>query len=211
MVVEIEPQSSQPEPLVLKVFLKSIELLGGLKQLAEYRTLTWLPSIARAAYAVVLQEEYNKFAEEIASEIGLTKQTVQNILRADPDLAMGKIKRMKELVEEEGQEIRTHTAGGLAKLAYKLIKEGHDLNLLALEYSTQMADTFQEEIPWVYQVLKNIKDVDFPIQDPQFIKEKLGKIQVKGKSIEELADKLSYPINNPAELLKQLKNSAQSY
>ena len=53
MVIGIQEKPVSPDTLVLKMFLKAIELLGGLRQLAEYRTLTWLPSIARAVYAKV--------------------------------------------------------------------------------------------------------------------------------------------------------------
>jgi len=61
-------------------------LLGGLKQLCDYRSLTWLPALARAAYAVVLKEEYNKTDDEIAQEVGLSKQSVRKILQSNPEL-----------------------------------------------------------------------------------------------------------------------------
>jgi len=210
MVIEIGPQEVNVEPLVLRIFMKSIELLGGLKQLAEFRTLTWLPSIARAAYAVVLKEEFNKIEDEIAKEIGLTRQTVRNILRADPEMALRKIEKMKELLKTEGKELKVHTAGGIAKLAYKLIKEGQEESNLFLEFSSQILESLSEEVPWAYKVLKAIKEkrVKFPIRDASQIIEKLSGIKVKDKDISELADKIPYPINNPAILLNKIKKAS---
>jgi len=123
MVIEVTPQKVDPEERVKKVFLKAVELLGGFKALAEFRSLTWLPSIARAVYAVVLKEEYNRSDEEIAEQLGLTKESVRNMLRGDPEQVMEKIKDIKELSSEEGKEMRIHTAGSLARLAYRLLKE----------------------------------------------------------------------------------------
>lgn len=210
MVIEIGPQEVNVEPLVLRIFMKSIELLGGLKQLAEFRTLTWLPSIARAAYAVVLKEEFNKIEDEIAKEIGLTRQTVRNILRADPEMALRKIEKMKELLKTEGKELKVHTAGGIAKLAYKLIKEGQEESNLFLEFSSQILESLSEEVPWAYKVLKAIKErgVKFPIRDSSQIIEKLSGIKVKDRDISELADKVQYPINNPAILLNKIKRAS---
>ena len=73
MVVEIKPVEKDIEPLVTRVFLKSIDIVGGLQKLAEYRTLTWLPSLARAAFVIVLREEYLKTEDEIAQIVGITK------------------------------------------------------------------------------------------------------------------------------------------
>jgi len=199
MVIEIGPQQVNIESLVLRIFMKSIELLGGLKQLAEFKTLTWLPSIARAAYVVVLKEGFNKVEDEIAKEIGLTRQTVRNILRADPSKALKKIEKMKELLKTEGKELKVHTAGGIAKLAYKLIKEGQEESNLFLEFSSQILEPLSEEVPWAYKVLKAIKErgVKFPIKKATQIIEKFSGIKIKGKDISELANKIQYPINNP--------------
>ena len=71
------------DALAEQVFYESINILGGLRKLIEYRNLTWLPSLAEAAYAVVMKEELMKTHKEIAFDLGLTPQTVQNILRAD--------------------------------------------------------------------------------------------------------------------------------
>ena len=119
------------EQLVTRVFFRAIDLLGGLSKLTEFRTLTWLPSLARAAYVVVLREEYLRTEEEIAKRVGLTKNTVRSILRADPTLAMEKIQKLEELAKEELKEMKVHTAGGITKLAYKMVKEGNEAEILS--------------------------------------------------------------------------------
>ncbi|CEP79017.1 helix-turn-helix domain-containing protein [Defluviitoga tunisiensis] len=123
MVKEEEIINISPEEKVQKVFLKAIELVGGLKQLCEYRSLTWLPALARAAFAVVLKEEYHKTDEEIAKELGITKQTVRNILQADPEYAKERISKLKDFMEEEGKNLKGHTAGSIIKLAYSMLEK----------------------------------------------------------------------------------------
>ncbi|NPA16828.1 bacterio-opsin activator [Persephonella sp.] len=198
------------EQLVGRVFFKAIDLLGGLHKLAEYRTLTWLPSLARAAFAIVLREEYLKTEEEIAEIVGLTRNTVRNILRADPNAAMFKIEHMDELTKEEKKELRVHTAGGVAKLAYKLVKEGQEAQTL-LEFCREMSAKAVQvcEAPWAYTVLKHSKGLKYPVENPQPLKEKLAGITIKGIPAEEVADNLVYPIKNPAQLLHEIKEYLQ--
>jgi probable regulatory domain-containing protein len=209
MVIQIgAPTVSETEieNLVNRVFFKAIELLGGLNKLAEFRTLTWLPSLARAAFVVVLKEEYMKTDEEIAYKVGLTKNTVRNILRADPELALQKIKAMEELVSEEARELKVHTAGGIAKLAYKEIKEGRDAQIL-LQYASGMAEDLARglDIPWAYLVLRKTKGIKYPINSPEELKEKLDKITIKNVSVEEIIKNLQYPIKTPAMLIHEIK------
>ncbi len=196
------------ERLVERVFFKAIDLLGGLKQLAEYRTLTWLPSLARAAFAVVLREEYLKSEDDIAEYVGLTRNTVRNILRADPDAAMYKIQHIDELSAEEKRELKVHTAGGVAKLAYKLVKEGQDSQTM-LDFCHQMAGEALKaascESPWAYQVLKHTKGIDYPIVEAKVLAQRLQNITIKGHSGQEVAEGLSYPIKTPAALLHEIK------
>ena len=196
------------EFLVERVFFKSIDLLGGLKQLAEFRTLTWLPSLARAAFAVVLREEYLKSEDDIAQFIGLTRNTVRNILRADPDLAMYKIKHIEELSAEEKRELKVHTAGGVAKLAFKLVKEGQDSQTM-LEFCHTMAGEALKaascESPWAYLVLKHTKGIGYPIVDANVLADRLSSIQIKGLNGAEVAKGLFYPIKTPAQLLHEIK------
>ncbi len=209
MVIEIKPVQVDVETLVTRVFLKSIDLLGGLQKLAEYRTLTWLPSLARASFAVVLREEFLKTEEEIAEIVGLTKQTVRNIMRADPEVAMYKIKHIDDLTQEEKKELRVHTAGGIAKLAYKLVKEGHEEPGIFLEFCTQAAEAL--DIPWAYMVLKRIKGTDFPINSASDIKKKISGIMIKGRRAEEVVEEIEYPINNPAQLLHRIKENLKMH
>lgn len=197
---------AEVEHLVTRVFFKAIELLGGLSKLTEYRTLTWLPSLARASFAVVLKEEFMKTDEEIAQKVGLTKNTVRNILRADPQLALQKIKALEELVHEEARELKVHTAGGIAKLAYKEIKEGHEAQTLLYYCSLVATDLVRAlEVPWAYSILKRSKGIKYPITGPDELKEKLKDITIKGLPIEEILNNIPYPIKSPAVLIHEIK------
>ncbi|RMD45449.1 MAG: bacterio-opsin activator, partial [Aquificota bacterium] len=205
MVIEITAppvNEHDLEHLVSRVFFKSLDLLGGLHKLAEYKTLTWLPSLARSAFVVVLRDEYLKTEEEIAEIVGLTRNTVRNILRADPNAALFKIQHLDELTKEEKKQLRVHTAGGIAKLAYKLVKEGEEAQVL-LEFCREVSAKAVQvcEAPWAYTVLKHIKGLKYPVQDPNALKEKLSGITIKGLASEEVADGITYPIKNPAQLL----------
>lgn len=209
MVIRLEAPpvyEQEIEQMVTRVFFKAIELLGGLSKLAEFRTLTWLPSLARAASAVVLKEEYMKSDEEIAQKIGLTKNTVKNILRADPELALQKIKSLEELASEETKDLKVHTAGGIAKLAYKEIKEGHEAQTL-LYYCSLVASEVAKalDVPWAYQILKRTKGIKYPISSKEDIKERLAGLSIKGNPIEEILSSLHYPLKTPAMLIHEIK------
>ncbi len=201
------------ERLVERVFFKSIDLLGGLKHLADYKTLTWLPSLARAAFVIVLREEYLKTHEEIAEFVGLTTNTVKNILRANTDLAMYKIENMEKLSEEEKKELKVHTAGGVAKLAYKLVKDGQDSQTL-LDFCHFMAEdaikAAECESPWAYLVLKHTKGIYYPITSSKELETRLADLNIKGKRGDEVAKGLFYPIKTPAKLLHEIKEYLQS-
>jgi probable regulatory domain-containing protein len=202
MVVEIQPLEKDLEHLVTRVFLKAIDIIGGLQKLAEYRTLTWLPSLARAAFVVVLREEYLKTEDEIAEFLGISKNTVRQILRADPQMALYKIQHMEELTPEERKQLKVHTAGGIAKIAYKLIKEGEEPKIFEY-YCTLTTEAL--EVPWAYLLLKRIKGTHFPIKSPEELIEKVKGIVIKGIPAEEVVKNLDYPIKNPAELLHKIK------
>ncbi|MEO2153407.1 MAG: bacterio-opsin activator [Aquificota bacterium] len=202
MVVEIQPLEKDLEHLVTRVFLKAIDIIGGLQKLAEYRTLTWLPSLARAAFVIVLREEYLKTEDEIAEFVGISKNTVRQILRADPQMALYKIQHMEELTPEERKQLKVHTAGGIAKIAYKLIKEGEEPKIFEY-YCTLTTEAL--EVPWAYLLLKRIKGTHFPIKSPEELIEKVKGIVIKGIPAEEVVKNLDYPIKNPAELLHKIK------
>ncbi|WP_457564647.1 bacterio-opsin activator [Caminibacter sp.] len=205
--LNINADNKEIKYLAERVFFKSIDLVGGLDKLAEYRTLTWLPSLARAAFAIVLKEEYLKTEDEIGEFVGLTRNTVRQILRADPNLALYKLKHLDELTEEEKKQLKVHTAGGIAKLAFKLVKAGEDSQTL-MEYCRGMAEGIVKECdaPWSYLVLKNIKGVDYPINSAEEIIDRFKHLSIKGIEAVEIIKNLKYPIKNPAELLKEIKD-----
>lgn len=188
------------DKLAKKVFSEAIELIGGLKKLAEFKNLTWLPSLAKAAYVVVLKNEgmYTNF--KIAEELGISEQTVENILRADE-------KEIKKWLEGEIEEIDEHKAGGLAKLAYKKLKEENRLETeeISKEDMNYVKEVFNLDVAWAVFVLARIKGLDFPV-GKEILKEKLSGIEIKAKPIEELLEKIEYPVKTPAELLKKLKD-----
>jgi len=202
VVVEVKPVEVDVESLVTRVFLKAIDLLGGLHKLAEYKTLTWLPSLARAAFVIVLREEFLKTEEEIAEFVGITRQTARNILRADPELALYKLQHFEELTKEEKKQLRVHTAGGIAKIAYKKVKEGEEPKVFH-DFCTIAAEAL--EVPWAYLILKKIKGTDFPIDKADAIVEKVKGVVIKGLPAEEVVQKIEYPVKNPADLLHKIK------
>ncbi len=105
------------DELAEKVFIKSIEMVGGLKELVKYRNLTWLPSLAEAAYVIAMKEEAMKTHGEIARALGITEQTVRNIVSADE-------KEVEKYLRGEIEDLKgEHIAGALAKMAYKEIKK----------------------------------------------------------------------------------------
>ena len=202
MVVEIQPVEKDVEHLVTRVFLKAIDIIGGLHKLAEYRTLTWLPSLARAAFVIVLREEYLKTEDEIAETVGISKNTVRQVLRADPQMALYKIQHLEELSPEERKQLKVHTAGGIAKIAYKLVKEGEEPKVF--EYYCTVT-TQALEVPWAYLLLKRIKGTHFPIKGADELKDKVKGIEIKGIPAEEIVENIEYPVRNPAELLHKIK------
>ena len=95
-----------------ELFWKAIEILGGPRQLFEYRRLTWLPSLMEAAFVFSLAKR-GKMAKEIARELGLSTQTVRLILAADEESVR------KKIFEGKVKKVKDHIAGGLIKLAAK--------------------------------------------------------------------------------------------
>ncbi len=210
MILNIKTDDYEVKYLAERVFFKSIDLVGGLDRLAKYRNLTWLPSLARAAFVIVLKEEFLKTEDEIAKFVGISKSTVRQILRADPNLALYKIEHIDELSEEEKKQLRVHTAGGIAKLAYKYVKAGEDSQTV-MEYCRQISQeaVAQCDAPWAYLVLKNIKGLHYPITEPKVLEERIGHLEIKGIKASEIVKHLHYPIKNPAQLLKEIKEYLQ--
>ena len=192
-----EIKTQDIDALAVRVFLKSLEMIGGPRKLILYRNLTWIPSLLEAAYSVVLANEYLKTESEIAEFLGLTRQTVRNILRADPELVIKKLEG--ELKEKD---LKAHTAGGLAKLAYQEIKEGRDHLTIFADLVIQSSEALG--ITWPIEVLRRLKGIDFPVTKEVLLK-KLEGIKIQDKSMEELLEKLNYPIKSPAHLLKEIR------
>lgn len=206
MVIEVKPQEKDYDTLALRVFLKALEIIGGPRKLFEYRNLTWVPSLMEACYAVVLKEEGMKTEDEIAEFIGITKQTVRNMLSADPELVLKKLEG-----ELESKEIKVHTAGGLAKLAYREVKEGRDnVPLVSAVCKTYLANLF--DVVWPVEVLTSIKGLDFPIDKSKkdILKQRIKGISIKGKNAEELIDMIEFPIKSPADLLHKLREVSKN-
>ncbi|QJA06450.1 bacterio-opsin activator [Thermosulfurimonas marina] len=179
----------------LRVFLKALEILGGPRKLIELRNLTWVTSLMEAAYAVVLAEETFKTEDDIAAFLGLTRQTVRNILRADPELVMMKLEG--ELQEKTP---KAHTAGGLAKMAYREIKEGRDALIFFSSVIEEGAKILG--VGWPAEVLARIKGLHFPASGAQ-VAERLSGLRVKDRELSEIAaQKESYA--HPRELLHHL-------
>lgn len=196
-----ERREAELDIKALRVFLKALELLGGPRRLIEYRNLTWLPSLMQASYAVILSTEALKTADEIAQFLGISKQTVQNILRADPEFIKHKLSG-----DEIASGAKVHTAGSLAKLAYQEIMAGRDEISLLIEFSSQAASSLG--ITWAVEVLTKIKGLKFPV-NKEALTARLQGLKIKGTPVEELLNKISFPVDNPAHLLKQLKKALE--
>ncbi len=191
-----KPKGGNIDKMAEKVFYESIKLLGGLKKLIEYRNLTWLPSLAEAAYVVVLKNEAMKTYGEIARELGITEQTAKNIATADEE----EVKRYLEGELEERP--REHIAGGIAKLAYRKLKEEGRLDTEEVEIKHEELEVL--DIDWAVHVLARIKGLDFPVNKETLL-ERLKGLVIKGKRAEEVVEKLNYPIKSPAQLLHEVK------
>ena len=196
MEVIARPRGGNIDKMAEKVFFESIKMLGGLKKLIEYRNLTWLPSLAEAAYVVVMKNEAFKTYKEIAKELGITEQTAKSIVTADED-------EVKRYIEGELEERpKEHIAGGIAKLAYKKLKEEGWLDEEEVEINHDELEVLG--VDWAVHVLAKIKGLDFPVEKDQLI-DRLKGMVIKGKKVEEILERLEYPVKSPAELLHKIK------
>lgn len=188
------PVTENIDYLAERVFEESINILGGLKKLVEYRNLTWLPSLAEASYVIVLKNELMKTKREIAEYLGITAQTVENILRAKEEL-------VEKFLKGELDKIDQHKAGGLAKLAYKKVKEEKGIFIKEKELEVLGID-------WALKVLVKLRGANFPIEK-EGLKERLEGIIIKGKKVEDIIEKMEFPLRSPAEVLHQIKVSIE--
>ncbi len=193
-------QEVYPDPWAIRVFLKALELAGGPRQIIHYRNLTWIPSLLEAAYAVVLNAEYDWAPSQIAQELGITEQTVRNILRADVEATKAKLSEELQL-----KELKVHIAGGLAKWAYQEIKAGNEsVHFLEAVFQDVLEIL---EVAWPVEVLWRIRGAKFPLNREEIVSRLKG-LEVEGRPVADLVDRLPETVTNPAELLKVLKRAA---
>ncbi len=176
--------------LAERVFEESIKLLGGLRKLIDYRNLTWLPSLAEASYVVVLKEELLKTHYEIAEILGITEQTVKNILGANEEVVL-------KYLKGEIEKVDVHKAGGIAKLAYKKVKEESGIFVSKEEFEVL-------GVEWAIKVLIRLRGADFPL-DKRDLEDRLKGLVIKDKSVKEIIEKMDFPVKNPAEVLHKIK------
>ncbi len=128
---KIELIKQSPDDIIKELLVYSIELFGGPKKMVEYKRLTWVPSIIEALYTIYLHEEDKKNPDEIAAFLGISTNTLKNILRSSPETALKKIEEKKAIdftdEKEVTEEIKTHIAGGIPKLVYKQWKQKQNL------------------------------------------------------------------------------------
>ncbi|NPA22056.1 MAG: KaiC associated regulatory domain-containing protein [Candidatus Micrarchaeota archaeon] len=186
-----------------RVFMRAVEIAGGFRKLILYRNLTWVPSLVEASYVIVLHEEFDYPPEKIAEFLGVTKETVKRILNADEE-------KVREYLEGLVEKVDEHKAGGLAKLAYKKLKEEGALR--AIEVTESLIASSQRDLPefaWPLLVLHHIRGLDFPVSKERLKQAFEGvDLKINGKPIQTLLNYLEYPIKSPADLLKKLKEAA---
>ena len=196
MEIIAKPKGGNIDKMAERVFYESIKLLGGLKKLIEFRNLTWLPSLAEAAYVIVLKNETFKTYSEIARELGITEQTARNIATADDE-------EVKKYIEGELEgRPKEHIAGGIAKLAYRKLKQEGRLDEEEVVIHKDVMEVL--DIDWAVHVLVRIRGLDFPVNKEQ-LEKRLKEMVIKGRKIEEILEKIEYPVKNPAELLHKIK------
>lgn len=202
MVMEIRPPEDidkKRDELVLEMLIEALNVLGGPRKIIQFRNLTWIPSIIKANYALLLSQA-GKTHEEIAAELGLTKATIDKMLRADPKDVLRKIHG--ELTEEK---IDDHVAGGLAKLAYKNLMRRR----VEREIDSLVPTVESLGVEWAVVILRKIRGVDFPVDRDSLLR-RLAGISIHGVSINEILNNISFPIESPASLLKAVAGYLRS-
>jgi len=198
-MMEIKPPTDiekKRDEEVLRMLMEVLDILGGPRKIAEFRTLTWIPSIIKAGYALLLKRA-GKTHEEIARELGVTKATVDRMLRADPEDVMKKL-----MGEVEAEKIDDHVAGGLAKLAYKQMTDKKIKE--EIEHYSETAETLGVE--WAVVLMTKLRGLDFPV-DKDALLNRLKGIKIFDIPIEDLLEIVKFPIETPAQLLKEVSKA----
>lgn len=185
--------------LALKTFLKAVEILGGFEELIQRDRLDWLSPILKACYVIVLSEEGQKGEEEIAELLKLSKQTIRNILNSGVHL----------LQLDQVKDIKPQTSGAVAKLAYKLVKDGYEESKLLEECSFMVA--YALDVPWAYLLLRRIRGVEYPLKDPNSIVDKVDGIVIRGRPARDVLMEIDYPVKSPVELLRRIKENLKMH
>jgi len=112
--------------------------------------------------------------------------------------------------ELESKEIKVHTAGGLAKLAYQEVKAGRDY----IPFVVSVCETYLSKllgIVWPVEVLTAIKGMHFPVEETEKeeLKSRLAGVKVKDVPAATLVDRIEFPVKNPAELLHKLSEAVK--
>lgn len=102
----------------MQVFLKSLEMLGGMRTLVENGQLEWLPQLVESSYALVMVNEQRKSVDEIADFLGVTKGDVTGMIEAPTQAATV---RMKTAPLDEPH--LDYAAAGVAKSAYQVLRK----------------------------------------------------------------------------------------
>ena len=195
MVMEIKPPREPDEERdekVLKMLIEAIRIIGGPKKLVGMRNLTWLPSLVRAMYAVLLRNAGYTY-EEIASRLGVTRATVEKMLTADEEAVKKKVAGLTE------EDIDEHVAGGLAKLAYKeMMRRGVEEEIEKIATTSTALG-----IDWPVRVATLLKGADFPL-DREELMERLRGVKIMGVDAEELLGEIEYPVTSPVDLVKKV-------
>ena len=205
MPIVIDPKGIKEfdvDSMAIRTFLKALELLGGPRKLIEYRNLTWIVSLMEASYVIVMAEEAFKTEDDIAQFLGISRATVRNILRAEPELVL---KRIEGELQEKSP--KTHIAGGLAKLAYQEIKQGRDALVFFSAALKEGAAILG--VGWPAEVLARIKGLKWPAE-PEEVAERLRGLIVSGKELSSLVAEEPSPIGHPKDLLKLLSQKLRT-
>ncbi|MFA5529144.1 MAG: hypothetical protein WDA11_00615 [Thiohalomonadaceae bacterium] len=99
---------------VFEIFMAAVDASGGLGRMVRERRLMWLPHLMQSAYIVLRQEDEHCLLEEIADDLGLSRDLVEHVLSGPVDKARA---RMLAPPPQELYE-RSHIAGGMARLVY---------------------------------------------------------------------------------------------
>ena len=194
--MEIKPPTDiekERDERVLLMLIEAIKILGGPRKLIHLRNLTWIPSLLRACYMLLLKDAgYTN--EEIAEKLGTTKATIQKMASADPEAVLKKIEGI-----ETGEEVDEHVAGGIAKLAYKAMRRRlteDEARLISETAEVLGAD-------WAVKLMTSIKGLDFPVEKADLLP-RLAGFKIYDIPIEEILDNIEYPIASPAKLVKEV-------